>query len=423
MTKTFTLLFLYILFLFGCRETHESEAFSEIFTMLRQKDYFTAQETLLRKAHELSPEQQDVLEAIIFNAFNEIEKSEETIRQITNPATHPLSDSVSLVLLDVQHDNAAKSYQYKMAKDALSEIIDQHASSLSTEQLDDYRNSLKLWTILQDQPPQKVAITAPLTMQMTKDAAGLNNLSVSFDEDSIDFIFDTGANISTVTRSTAARLAMEVLPDSIQVGTITGSKVYAQLAVCPKMSLGSVQIGNAIFLVFDDEHLAFPQINYQINGIIGFPIIEALGEIQITRDGTFVVPMSNEEAEYDQNMSFDHLTPIIRLDGKHYNFDTGADETIFFKRYFDENREQIESAYELTEIQFGGAGGQTTYPGYRIDFSAMINNKRIQLSDVPVLKEEITGKWDHIYGNVGQDVIRQFDKMTMNFRDMYVVFE
>lgn len=422
MTRRIVIFLLGALLFFGCREADQSEAFAEIFVLTEQKDYFTAHEKLQEQAPELAPWQRSVLEAIIFNAFNQIHKSNEAIRRLGDEIGNEIPDSISLALLDVQHDNAAKTYQYRKAKEALSKITDQHTSLLSTEQLDDYRNSQKLWTILQDQPQQQVIVTAPLSMQMTKDAAGLNNLSVSVDDDTVDFIFDTGANISTVTRSTAARLSMEVLPDSIQVGTITGAKVYAQLAVCPTMNLGSVQIGNAVFLVFDDEHLAFPQIGYQINGIIGFPVMEALGEIQITRDGMFVVSTSGQGSTL-RNMAFDHLTPIIRLDGKHYNFDTGADETILFKRYFDEHQEQIVSSYEPEEIAFGGAGGATTQQGYRIEFSAKIGDGEINLQEVPVLTEGVAGKWNHIYGNVGQDVIRQFEKMTLNFKEMYVLFE
>src|SRR5690606_25930084 len=195
MTRTIAIFFLGALFFFGCRETEKSEAFAEIFALTKQKDYFTAHEKLQEEAPELAPWQRSVLEALIFNAFNQIDKSNEAIRRLGDEVSNTLPDSISLALLDVQHDNAAKTYQYRKAKEALSRIIDQHASLLSAEQSNDYRNSQKLWTILQDQPRQQVVIAAPLTMQMTKDAAGLNNLSVSVDGDTVDFIFDTGANI------------------------------------------------------------------------------------------------------------------------------------------------------------------------------------------------------------------------------------
>jgi hypothetical protein len=44
------------------------------------------------------------------------------------------------------------------------------------------------------------------------------------------------------------------------------------------------------------------------------------------------------------------------------------------------------------------------------------------LNDVQVLTEEIE---DDIfaYGNIGQDLIKKFDKMILNFNEMYIDFE
>ncbi|RTZ46153.1 hypothetical protein EJ377_17055 [Chryseobacterium arthrosphaerae] len=42
--------------------------------------------------------------------------------------------------------------------------------------------------------------------------------------------------------------------------------------------------------MFADQALSFPQISYQINGILGFPVIEALKEVQLTQDDYFIVP-------------------------------------------------------------------------------------------------------------------------------------
>ena len=43
---------------------------------------------------------------------------------------------------------------------------------------------------------------------------------------------------------------------------------------------------NVVFLVLDDEDISFPQIEYYINGIIGFPVIEAMDEVRISKNNT-----------------------------------------------------------------------------------------------------------------------------------------
>src|SRR5690606_30202910 len=131
--------------------------------------------------------------------------------------------------------------------------------------------------------------------------------------DSLFFIFDTGANLSTTTQSVARQLNMEIIPVDIEVGTITGTKVGTQLAVCTKLSMGNITWSDVVFLVMPDEALAFPQINYQIYGILGFPVIESLNEIRISQDGQFTVSEENMPFSGKQNLAMNGLTPLIRI--------------------------------------------------------------------------------------------------------------
>lgn len=408
---------------FSCKMNEGNEHFASILQETSQKDFFTAREIFLQHKNGLSEYQTNILQAILGNSFNQLEQSETSITLLFDKYDAVLPDSIRLTLLDLKQDNASKQYRYKDAREAVSRIIDNLSDTLTSDELENYQNMFKLWTSLEDQPEQEVIINDPLILKMETDKVGLKNLTVTSGDDSANFIFDTGANLSTVSMSTAKKMNMKVLPDSILVGTITGNKVYAHLAICEKLYLGTIEIRNSVFLVFNDRELAFPQIDYQIQGIIGFPIMAALGEIQITKDGLFNVPATSNNATYEQNLALDHLSPILRLEGKHYNFDTGADGTILFKRYFDEHREEIESNRELSEIPFGGAGGHAAFDGYYIDFSPEINGQKILIPGIPVIKETISSKWDYIYGNIGQDLIGNFNSMTINFNNMFVHFD
>lgn len=412
-----------LLLLNCCNPRNNDEHYHGAMTSIVQKDFFSARDNFEMHKKNFNELQQCVISGILANAFNRLEESDAAINSALENGQGTLPDSVVMMLLEFKQDNAAKRYNYSVARDAVSTIISDHGASLPADELEDYENSLKLWTILQNVPPQQIISRKQFRAPMKKDLAGINNLTVFANGDSIDFLFDTGANLSTATKSLAEKMEMTVLPDSILVGTITGTKVYAQLAFCRKLAIGSVELANTVFLILDDKHLAFPQINYQINGILGFPIIEALQEITITKDGYFTVSEGSPSKAHDQNMALDHLSPLIRLDGKHYNFDTGANESMLYSRYFHEHQEHIKKSYEATSIEFGGAGGSATYSGYRIDFSATVSGKKVRLSNIPVLEEALDEKWKHIYGNLGQDLVSQFSNMTLNFKEMYIAFD
>lgn len=240
-------------------------------------------------------------------------------------------------------------------------------------------------------------------------------------EYSMNFIFDTGANISTISASAAQRLKLEIIPADIDVDAITGKSVKASLAVCKKMVLGNIVVENAVFLVFGDDALSFPQINYQINGILGFPVIEALKEVQLTQDDYFIVPDKETAINSSSNMAIDGLSPLIFIDGKHFSFDTGADHTILYAPFYLENKKNIDAKYQLTKIGMGGAGGKIEHDGFKIDHTFHILGKPIVLKDISVLKTKINK--ETVYGNIGQDVIKQFKKMTLNFDHMFIKFD
>lgn len=292
---------------------------------------------------------------------------------------------------------------------------------LTEEERTDLKNNLKIWTALEKQPGQKVVRNGNTRVKMKKDIANLKNLTIKTGKDSMNFIFDTGANISTVSASMAKRLKMRIIPADIDVDAITGIAVKADLAVCEKLTFGNITVENAVFLVFADQALSFPQISYQINGILGFPVIESLKEVQLTQDDYFIVPEKETKISGPSNMAIDGLTPLIFVDGKHFTFDTGADHTILYAPFYQENKKNIDAQYKPSKISMGGAGGKAEYDGFKVNHTFHILGKEIPLKGISLLKSKINK--ENVYGNMGQDVIRQFNTMTLNFDQMFIKFD
>ena len=415
------LLFLGILI--GCQScsTGSPVAFNEIYSCIQQDNFFKAKEMYLKHKTNLTHPYQQFTEAVLDNAFNQLEDSDKKINFLIHQK-NSIPDSLQVKLYEIKYDNAVKEYNYKEAKNAIQTILGHYKNYLNEEKISDFENSLKIWTALEHTPPQKADIPGQISIKMKKDIAGLNTLRVSVAKDSLDFIFDTGANLSTTTQSVAQRLKMNILPVDIEVGTITGAKVMAQLAVCDKLTLGAIEIYNIIFLVLPDEALAFPQINYQIYGILGFPVIEAFKEIRITKEGYFIVPEKRSSFSENSNMALNGLIPLIYINNKHFTFDTGADHTMFYYNFYLENKTEIEQQYELQKISFGGAGGKKEFEGFNIDYTFKIGEKEVTLKNINLLNEKVKAH-ETGYGNIGQDLIEAFDTMIINFEHMFIKFE
>lgn len=410
----------------GCAVKKDTAASKAMFvhadSLIKDKDFFRARDYIQKNKAAFTDFHTLVLQAYISSVFNKPAVSNQKISELFVEFPTQLPDSLKLDLLRMQQSNHARLCEYTEANAVMQQILNEYEGLMPEHEVKDYNNTAVIWKALAGQPRQEITIGTTTVLKMPRDKAGLANLEVRAGSAVADFIFDTGANISTVTETTAAQLNMKMLDGKVEVGAITGAKVQSRLAICPEFFVGDIRVANAVFLVFPDSALAFPQIGYQINGIIGFPVIEAFREIQITKNDEFIIP-GTETSYHKQNMALDFLNPVIDINGEHYTFDTGATGTSLYKKYFLKHKNEVLLNYPETSLHFGGAGGMLTKKGYNVTFAPVIDGRKLTIRQVQLFAENIGDNESHFYGNIGQDVIRQFQKMTINFDDMFIKFD
>ena len=74
--------------------------------------------------------------------------------------------------------------------------------------------------------------------------------------------------------------------------------------------------------------------------------------------------------------------------------------------------------------KIGGAGGAIEAETYILD-SAMFyaGNSNCQLYNLQILTKQVSDLQKYLYGNFGQDYIRNFSDMTINFASMNISFK
>lgn len=408
----------FILLSFSC--LNAQTASETLDTLITHKSYFQAKRFYTEHLRTLGTADSLFYGAILDNAFNKPDASLNKIALLSKSGR--MDSDHARYLLEIQHADYARTGRYEEAAKCLSILLKNYGSELSKEDKDDYNNSKKIWSTLKSVPPQTVTISADVNLEMTKDKAGLWTIPVSLSNTGEHFIFDTGANISTVPRSTAERMKMKIYKAGIDVNSITGEIVKADLAVCPEFSIGSIVVRNAIFLVFPDKALTIDQIDYKIEGILGFPVIEAFGEITVSKDGVLQIPQHVSGNE-TPNLALDFLTPVAELGNEYFTFDSGATNTILYPKWFEAHKETVLAESELEEkLKYGGAGGAIERPGYYILWKPELDGKLLELKDVMVFQTPLTENEKWFWGNIGQDVIRSFHSYTINFRSMKLSF-
>ncbi len=98
------------------------------------------------------------------------------------------------------------------------------------ERADDL-NTQQLYETLRDVPAQTVTLDDSGTIQARRNGLGTWNVPVDVNGLSGDWIFDTGANLSTITESEARRMKLTVRDTATYVSGSTGKKNPLRLAV------------------------------------------------------------------------------------------------------------------------------------------------------------------------------------------------
>ena len=278
--------------------------------------------------------------------------------------------------------------------------------------------------ILNGTPPQTISWHGPVKLKTSKNPIGSRVAELVVNGVRGPWLLDTGANQSVVSRTFAERLGVTPLPGVASVGSgLTGRQSSLRVAVLPTMQVGGATLTNVVLLVLDDENLRIgsgPDA-YQINAVLGYPILKALGVVTFTRD-EFLAGEAAEAGGQGVRMYMRGLTPAIEceVEGRPllFTFDTGASSTDLSVRYYELFRAQAGS-WKTQIVESGGAGGSAKHDLYIQPRLVMkVGTSTVTLQDVSITPVRMNAGLDILFGNLGQDFVDSFESVSLNFSTM-----
>jgi predicted aspartyl protease len=425
------ILLLSLIFLFSCgnpaKKASDPELVSELESLIEKENFFKLKTVYNENNTKLSDEHSLFFSAIINNVFNKAEESNRDIDILLTDYSSTLNDTTLNKMYLKKLWNHINMYEYEQAANASDHIQKNYLKLNDSTDIENLRNEIKIWNAIKNVPKQEILKTDDATIPMTRDKMGLLNIDVAFGDTVKNVLFDTGANFSVIIRSLAEELGYQIIEADFYVTASTGKKVKSDIAIADELNIGGILFKNVFFLVIDDESLSFPQIDYYINGIIGFPVIEAMDEIRINRENEIFVPNTPVEYQYN-NLALNGLMPIIAVgykdDTLRLHFDTGAARTSLYPLFYNDYKDEIVNKYEKETFSSTGGGGTFEFEGY------VINNVTINVADTAAKLDSlelhidnIGGKESNFHGNFGQDYIKQFDEMIMSFKYSSILFK
>lgn len=399
----------------------------ELNDLYNKGDYFRMRDLLETSGHKLDMQNRLYYSSIVNNAFNKNELSLAQADSLLNMGGTKLTDTEMVALLEVQMDCYSKLYLYKQASKVCSAILQQYSKIMDEQHIASLQNIGKIFSALKDVPPLTCTQVNDMIVPINRNKLGLQEIPAKVHGSNESFIFDTGANISTVSESYADKLGIRRLDVSFSVSASQGKGVESGLGVLDSIDIGGMIFKNIVFIIIPDSKLDFPQAGFKINGIIGFPVISAMKEIHLAKDGHLSVPLKKTNKN-SRNFCLNGLFPIIMAttddDTLSFQFDTGAASTDLFITYFEKHKEKILATAEKSRKKYGGAGGTKVMKVYELEnFRFVTGDDTVTLPTVNVLTTTTKryGK-EFAHGNMGQDVFSQFREMVISFEDMYIDF-
>lgn len=329
----------------------------------------------------------------------------------------------------LKNDNYIKLFNYNLAYTASKVLTLKFQKQYTEAELQDELNTQRIWQTLRNTRAQTIDKFSTISIAAVKDKAGLITTEVKVNDTQINFVFDTGAGISCITESVAKKMGVKILPENnISVASFTGQKNKVRIGVAPEINLGELKIHNAVFLVYPDKAFTFADGAYVINGIIGFPIVKELGTITIEKDKlTFSKELDANTTE--KNLFVDELRAIVMLTYKSktlpFNFDSGAKESLFNKAFYETFKTDLDRIGTLETSKSSSAGAEVVATEVLVlkDQQLYLGKKLIQLPKMEIDQKDYGVYGEVNFGNIGQDVLGQFEKVVISFDGSYLRLE
>jgi predicted aspartyl protease len=257
--------------------------------LLSNNDIFKLKEKYLFLKAEVGEPMQLLIEANLCSFFNQPAKANEKIDLLFSKYSDWLQN-YQLKMALLMADNNAKLQNYKDAASIYAQLIEQLSPYLDEITLNSYKVMNRLYSSLQNVNSMEISCATIDTIPLKRDSAGLLTVPVL----QFDFVLDFGAGFCMIEEKYAASLGIKILADSIISRTATGEDVYSKIGIADEIKIGDIKVKNVIFLISPDKILKdLPErlSDYEIYGIIGFPVLKAFENLILT-DSQLIVSKS-----------------------------------------------------------------------------------------------------------------------------------
>ena len=234
-------------------------------------------------------------------------------------------------------------------------------------------------------------------------------ISAGLDELHIPFVYDTGATMTLMNKTTATRFNAIPSSETVKGGGNAGQTFTANTAIIPLVHIGEVTIENLHVIVVDDEQLDFGEDDNGnhiiINGFLGWDIIQHF-KWQYKKIENCITMTKPIKEQLPSNMENWDNMPIIRtlINGKEelFGFDTGNTESVLGDHVYN----RLPKSLEVLNVITGVDGTKEEAVRIVENFTLNIGKQIIVLDHISAINRKVfPTDNEQINGLLGADIL------------------
>lgn len=390
----------------------------------------------------LPPQEAQFYGGILANRDNDPQKSIQMLEPLLNDVVASGDKAHEKLLRKALAEDYLREGNWSKAAQAYQALESRVGSTLTADEQAEIEMPLKMLPLAAANPPMTVDPCEPFELQVEKDPLGLTDLPVYVDARPHSWMLDPTAPFNLIARSLAREAGLKISDDSTTIHTLTGKPIVVHSTVIPRFTVGGrLTLRNMTAFVYDDADYFFPRTQYQVEGVLGYAALQALGSLTITADDTVeVVPgktpflhAKDPAAPIGARFFLDGERILVAFgdargegsgepkpgDERMYEVDAGGQETYLTARYYDEHTADF-AGKQMSLYRLPGPVQMSPTPAYLAETAPLaIGSTLVHIHYVEVFTQPLgTAGLDDVYGVLGVDALDQFKAYTFNYRTM-----
>lgn len=384
---------------------------------------------------QLPPRQAQFYRGILANKDNDARKSIELLEPLIDEVAASGDAAHEKVLRKALAEDYLRLGEWAKAASAYQALVERVGSKMSSEEQNEIEMPLKMLPLAKDNPPTTVDPCDPFKLQVSKNPLGLVDVPVFVDARSYSWMLDPTAPFNLIAHSYAKEAGLTLSADAVTIHTLTGRPIQVRSTVIPRFTIGGqLTLRNMTAFVFEDADYQFPHTQYQVEGVLGYPALQAIGRVTVTNSDTvYIQPdgsqpsTAEEKKERKTGVRFflDGEQVIVALgksddgDQRMYAVDAGGQQTYLTSRYYDEHTEDFANQ-QMQLFSMRGHSEDTTVSAYTAETVPLaVGATQIDVHFIQVLTQPLgSAALDDVYGLLGVDALDQFGSYTFDYRTM-----